>query len=93
MASIRFFGALPCQDCEVLMEELHKVRTFLVKLHQRTIQRVDTKERQATIHLARKWMFELGYGVQGAQIERLLQPKSLIPTRVSRCYEPTHGIC
>jgi hypothetical protein len=45
--------------------------------------RVDSKEIQDTVNRARRLMFEDGINVSSVFIDRLLKPRSLVPTRVS----------
>lgn len=45
--------------------------------------RQDTTAVQGNITLARKWVFEKGYHVRSKMVDALLEPLSLLPTRVS----------
>lgn len=42
------------------------------------------------IEMTRRWIFELGYLVQGAAVEAILKPQSLVPTRVRFVFSPSH---
>jgi hypothetical protein len=41
------------------------------------------------VERARKFIFELGFSVNSAAVERVLAPTSLVPTRVSPFKAPT----
>jgi len=45
--------------------------------------RIDTPSRQQKVDMTREWIFEKGYGVKSAAVERVLGPESLVPTRVT----------
>ena len=45
---------------------------------------VDSKPRRVKIELARRLLFEQGVNITSKRIDDLLQPQSLVPTRVSR---------
>lgn len=47
--------------------------------------REDTSVVQTTIEKAREWIFERGYRIKSKMVDRLLEPLSLLPTRVSSC--------
>ena len=45
--------------------------------------RVDDDRRCRDIETVRKWMYEQGMDVESIHIDRVLGPRSLVPTRVS----------
>jgi hypothetical protein len=50
--------------------------------------RTDSKSIQDTVNRARKMMFEDGINITSVYIDRLLKPRSLVPTRVSSFTRP-----
>jgi hypothetical protein len=46
---------------------------------------IDAK-REEKVKMARKFIYEDGHGVNSAAVERILEPTSTVPTRVSVCY-------
>jgi hypothetical protein len=79
IASIREKGLCPCPRCMVLKSNIDKIGFVQ-----------DAKDRLATarsycqrlISRAREFIYEMGYGVTSAAVERLLKPQSLVPTLV-----------
>jgi hypothetical protein len=47
-----------------------------------THQRKDDAARRIDVELARKWLYKDGTAITSVYIDRLLGPKSLVPTRV-----------
>ena len=45
--------------------------------------RVDSEALHRSIGLVRQWLFVKGKNIASVHVKRLLQPKSLVPTRVS----------
>jgi hypothetical protein len=45
-------------------------------------ERVDDDDRRKKVEMTRNWIFERGYSVLGRAVQRILAPKSLVPTRV-----------
>lgn len=44
--------------------------------------REDTIRRQEKVDLTRGWIYECGVGVDSTWVQRVLKPKSWVPTRV-----------
>lgn len=53
------------------------------RLQRRTKARYDDASRRAKVSSARELIFDHGHLVNSAQVERLLKPRSLVPTSVS----------
>ena len=45
--------------------------------------RMRSKPHTEDVKMTREWIFERGYKITGAQVERVLSEKSWVPTRVS----------
>jgi hypothetical protein len=44
--------------------------------------RIDTHVLQNKVAMTREWILDEGYKIQGAAVERVLSPESLVPTQV-----------
>jgi hypothetical protein len=55
---------------------------------------VDSEHRQGDVEMTRSWIFEKGYGITSKHIKNILQPTSLVSTRVVTilplCYDLSH---
>lgn len=82
LASIRNLGNCPCPRCEIELSKVHNIGMPLDRKQRRTKARIDNAVRQDQVNCARKLIYEEGYLVNSAHVERLLKPKSLVPTSV-----------
>lgn len=82
LACIRFLGKCPCPTCLVEKKNIAAMGSKR-DMKTRTKARTDDKHTQGIIARARSWIFEKGYNLRSAMVERLLYPLSLLPTRVS----------
>ncbi|KAK7013429.1 GLOBIN domain-containing protein [Favolaschia claudopus] len=80
LATIKYFGGCPCPRCFVDKDQISQMGTK-VDMRRRQNIREDTPWYRKTIETARRWIFERGYLVAGAAINRMLKPTSLVPTR------------
>lgn len=85
LATIKYLGGCPCPRCTIAKEKIPQMGGKLdMRNRQNPINiRADSSKLQRLIAMARGWIFELGYRITGAQVERVLKPASLVPTRVS----------
>jgi hypothetical protein len=81
LASIRFLARCPCPRCLIEKSQIHELGTTRDQ-QRRKRTRIDSHLRQQKVEMARGWIFEKGYGVRNAAVERVLAPESLVPTRV-----------
>jgi hypothetical protein len=55
--------------------------------------RVDDDPRCRDIEMVRKWMYERGMDVESTHIDKVLGPRSLVPTRVRYKYDTVSLAC
>lgn len=82
LASIRNLGDCPCPRCEIPLSKVHNIGMSLDRTQRRTKARIDDASRRAKVGSARSLIYEHGHLVNSAQVERILKPKSLVPTAV-----------
>src|SRR5690348_6740664 len=79
MVTIRDLGLCPCPRCLVPqqgLEAMGQIRDEKIRAKPRTVLVDDVK-------LARKFIYEFGYGISSVHVERLLKATSAVPTLVS----------
>ncbi|KAF7328374.1 GLOBIN domain-containing protein [Mycena venus] len=79
LATIKYFGGCPCPRCLIEKDQIPAMGTKADFRRRQNI-RQDTPWYRRTINLARKWIFEKGFLVAGAAVNRLLKPTSLVLT-------------
>jgi hypothetical protein len=87
LASIKYLGKHPCPRC--LVEKCH-IREFGSKAdlaRREKLLRIDDGPRQFDIESARKLIYTKGVRINSKRIAAILDPKSLVPTRVSIFFE------
>jgi hypothetical protein len=84
LATIRNLGACPCPRCLIPKERIPELGTVNDQKRRDTAHRTVTGELEFDILLARDQIYKKGKGVKSAAVERILAPKSLVPTHV--CY-------
>lgn len=82
MACLRFLSRCPCPRCLILKSCIPMIGTKTNTKQRMKLTRVDSEDRQDTIELVRKMMFEGGVNITSVRIENLLKPTSLVPTWV-----------
>lgn len=82
MASIRNLGDCPCPRCKIKLSKVHNLGMPMDRTQRRTQARFDDDIRRQKISEAREHIYEEGYIVNSAEIERQLKPESLVPTAV-----------
>jgi hypothetical protein len=85
LATIRNNGSCPCPVCTVCSADVDRLGSVHDVLRSRRNRRVDDRHRQQWVDLARRWIFEDGYGITSKAVERILADKSWVPTRVRLC--------
>ena len=82
LANIKNFGACPCPCCFVKTDQIAELGT-LNDSRRRNKPRRSTKQHMDDVTMTRGWIFDRGYKITGAQVERVLGEKSWVPTHVS----------
>jgi hypothetical protein len=82
MACLRYLSLCPCPRCLVLKSRIPMIGTKTDSKQRISLARIDSEDSREKVELARKSMFEEGVNITSATIERLLQPTSLVATRV-----------
>ncbi|KAK7063419.1 GLOBIN domain-containing protein, partial [Favolaschia claudopus] len=80
IATIKNFGGCPCPRCFVTKDAIHQMGTVHDMQRRKKI-RIDSAYRRQIVDTARRWIFEKGYIIGGAGVNRILKPHSLVPTR------------
>ena len=84
LATIRNFGSCPCPRCLVPKSKIPEVGTANDDRRREKSRRVDNSTRNWNVSLAREYIYERGFGVRSAAVERLLAEESYTPTMVRR---------
>ncbi|KAJ7156268.1 hypothetical protein C8R46DRAFT_1004688 [Mycena filopes] len=79
LATIKYFGGCPCPRCFVPKDDIHKMGTK-ADMQQRKKIRDVTPWYKMMITVTRRWIFEKGYLVAGAAVNKVLKPQSWVPT-------------
>ncbi len=83
MTCLRYLALCPCPRCLLLKSRIPLIGSKTDHQQQFKLTRVDSHARRAKIELARRLLFEQGVNITSKRIDTLLQPQSLVPTRVS----------
>jgi hypothetical protein len=83
LACIKYLGNYPCPRCLISKADISKLGTKHDRKLRDLKERVDDEIQQSKIRLVRDWIYKGGSGIVSAAVERILGPKSLIPTHVS----------
>ena len=87
LATIRNFGSCPCPRCLVPKSKIPEVGTAIDDRRREKSRRVDSFTRNWNVSLAREYIYERGFGVRSAAVERLLAEESYTPTKVSHTFK------
>lgn len=82
LATIRNLGSFPCPRCLIPKEKIPEVGTRNDDQRRETQRRVADNSLISKIRTARTWIYNEGYRIKAAAVERLLSPTSLVPTVV-----------
>ncbi|KAH7904408.1 hypothetical protein BJ138DRAFT_1138545 [Hygrophoropsis aurantiaca] len=80
LACIRNMGGCPCPRCLIPLSRVPDLGMARDMAQRRTLARTDDAHRRNAISNARKLIYEQGWAVDSAPVERLLKPDSLVPT-------------
>lgn len=83
IASIHNIGNCPCPRCLIPLKLVHNVGSTVDMMQRHSMARIDDQERRSLVSAARVHIYEGNLQVNSAVVEKLLQPKSLVPTEVS----------
>lgn len=83
LACIKYLGNYLCPRCLISKADISKLGTKHDHKLRDSKERVDDEIQQSKIRIVRDWIYKSGYGIVSAAVERVLGPKSLIPTHVS----------
>ena len=92
LASIRSLSYAPCPTCRIPKDRGHELGTKRYSNDISRLSRQDTHSHRCTIQRVRELIFQEGFNVKSAGVERLLASESLAPIRVrvlqlsSRCF-------
>ncbi|KAJ3512102.1 hypothetical protein NLJ89_g3716 [Agrocybe chaxingu] len=81
MACLKYLSRCPCPRCLILKSKIPRLGSKSDNRDRKKLLRVDDTLRRNAIETARKLMFVQGINVTSVKIERILGPKSLVPTR------------
>lgn len=82
MTCLRFLSLCPCPRCLLPKSRIPMIGSKSDTKQRIQLMRADSEDRQHKIEQARKLMFVGGINITSEQIERILRPTSLVPTRV-----------
>jgi hypothetical protein len=83
MSCLRYLAHCPCPRCLLLKSKISLIGSKTDTKMCLVLVRKDSEERREKVEQARTLMFEKGIAITSVKIERILQPQSLTPTRVS----------
>ena len=83
LVCIKYLGNYPCPRCLIFKGDISKLGTKHDCKLCDSKEQVDDEIQQNKIWLVRDWIYKGGSGVVSAAVQRILGPKSLIPTQVS----------
>lgn len=84
IVGIRNMGDHPCPRCLVSLTDINKLGTPADMTMRRENRREDNEAQKCKIETARKIIHKGNYSVNTTEVEKLLKPTSLVPTKVSR---------
>ncbi|KAJ7053136.1 hypothetical protein C8F01DRAFT_1375308 [Mycena amicta] len=80
LATVRNMGKCPCPRCFLPKEQIPDIGMELDKKRREKLARTDNDHRRSRIATVRKWIYEWGYKIKSAAVERFLSPFSEVPT-------------
>lgn len=83
MSCLRYLALCPCPRCLLLKSKISSIGSKTDTKMRLILVRKDSEDRREKVEQARMLMFEKGIAITSVKIERILQPQSLTPTRVS----------
>ncbi|KAJ7695909.1 hypothetical protein B0H17DRAFT_929882, partial [Mycena rosella] len=82
LACIRNLGKCPCPRCTITKDKIAGLGTKNDMNARIKLERTDNPTYQRHVDDARNWVYQEGNGVKSAGVERMLEPESLVPTKV-----------
>lgn len=82
LACIKYLGKCLCPTCLVKKNEVPNLGTKPDMKIRKEQKRKDDESCRHAIEQVRKWMFERGMDVESKHVDKVLGPRSLVPTRV-----------
>ena len=83
LACIKYLGKHPCPRCLVEKFHIHELGSKADLRRRDKLERIDDNPRQFDVESARKLIYTQGVRINSKRIAAILDPKSLVPTRVS----------
>ena len=83
LAGIKYLGKHPCPRCLVEKCQIHELGSKADLGRRERLARIDDGPCQFDVETARKLIYMQGVRINSKQITAILDPKSLVPTRVS----------
>ena len=83
MTCLRYLALCPCPRCMLLKSRIPLIGSTTDNQQRVKLERIDSDARRRKVDHARRLMFEQGVNITSKYIDNLLQPQSLVPTRVS----------
>ena len=83
LVCIKYLGNFLCPRCLISKADISKLGTKRDRKLCDLKERVDDEIQRSRIWLVRDWIYKGGTGIISAAVERILSPKSLIPTHIS----------
>ncbi|KAF9551881.1 hypothetical protein CPC08DRAFT_738285 [Agrocybe pediades] len=81
LACIKYLSMHPCPRCLIQKSDIASMGTKLDMRRREKLHREDNEHRQAIVELARKLVYTQGYSPGSEAVGKLLDSKSLVPTR------------
>ncbi|KDR80175.1 hypothetical protein GALMADRAFT_62788 [Galerina marginata CBS 339.88] len=81
MSGIKYLSDCPCPRCTTLKNNIPRLGTMRDLCNRERLMRIDNEHRQFDIEMVRKWLYVDGKNITSVHIDRVLGPKSLVPTR------------
>ena len=83
LACIKYLGKHPCPRCLVEKSHIRELGSKVDLRRRGNLVRIDDGPRQFDVETARKLIYTQGVRINSKRIGAILDPKSLVPTRVS----------
>ena len=82
MACLKYLANCPCPRCLILKSKIPCLGMKADANDRQKLARIDSRHIHNKINLARKLLFVDGKSIKSVFVDRMLQPTSLVPTRV-----------
>ncbi len=85
LATIRYLATCPCPRCLVQKADIAAMGTKLDARRRDKNVRVENAEHHRLVEMTRTWIYEKGTNITSKFVDRVLSPRSWVPTRV--CFQ------